>query len=59
MAREEASLGEWVERTRFDPCKNCGKSQSDRPAIFKGEDWCSDLCRKALQPRGEEEEIGA
>lgn len=30
------------------PCENCGASQQDRPAIFRNERWCSDLCRKAL-----------
>lgn len=27
-------------------CKNCGKEI--KVAIFAGDDWCSDLCRKAL-----------
>lgn len=29
-------------------CEHCGASQSDRPAIFRNERWCSDQCRKAL-----------
>lgn len=31
-----------------DPCQNCGRSQEDRPQIFRGEDWCSEGCREAI-----------
>lgn len=33
-------------------CKFCGGYI--RVQIFKGEDWCSDNCRKALQENGRE-----
>lgn len=29
-------------------CEHCGKGDEGRPAIFKGERFCSDNCRKAL-----------
>lgn len=30
-------------------CKVCGRDQSDRPAIFKNEDWCCENHRKMLR----------
>jgi len=32
------------------PCKvpGCGTKDADKPQIFRGEDWCSDLHRKML-----------
>lgn len=29
-------------------CKVCGESQANRPAIYRNEDYCCDLCRKVL-----------
>jgi hypothetical protein len=29
-------------------CQHCGRTDDDRPTIFRGELWCSDRCRKAL-----------
>lgn len=31
------------------PCSNCGRERNEFPTIFKGDSWCSDDCRKALQ----------
>ena len=32
---------------RKHKCENCGKSEG--PAIYAGDRWCSDNCRKALE----------
>lgn len=29
-------------------CKNCKRPDHEKPMVFRGEDWCSDNCRKAL-----------
>lgn len=55
---------------KTNPCEveGCGKSDEERPTVFRGERWCSDQCRKVLTgeipnprtgkyvPFGEEEE---
>lgn len=29
-------------------CKSCGLDMADAPMVFRGEQWCSDDCRKKL-----------
>lgn len=33
------------------PCKvdSCGTVDKDKPMVFRGEDWCSDIHRKILK----------
>lgn len=43
-------------------CAVCGASQEKRPAIFRNEDYCCDLCRKVISgevgPKEYEEKTG-
>lgn len=43
-------------------CAICGTSQAKRPAIYRNEDYCCDLCRKLLggeiDPKAYEEKTG-
>lgn len=41
------ALQDWFSRMD-DYCHVCGKDQKERPAIYRGEIWCSDHCRKVL-----------
>lgn len=38
-------------------CAVCGASQKNRPAIFRNEDYCCDLCRKVLTGEKSAEEV--
>jgi hypothetical protein len=29
------------------PCQVCGRSEKEKPTVFRNDPWCSDLCRKA------------
>lgn len=44
LATEEQIL----QRARHGRCQVCNRDQEHRPAIFKGESYCSENCRKVL-----------
>lgn len=36
----------YVEMVGAKQCQACGKEDSAKPMCFRGEDWCSDTCKK-------------
>lgn len=56
--REEQLYCDAVERMRsynadnsvnHHPCRVCGKVDAEKPAAFRGEDWCCENHRKVVQ----------
>jgi hypothetical protein len=44
----ELTFTEQMDENKGTPCEVCGAKNVDRPMVFRGERWCSDLHRKMV-----------